>query len=463
MPTPILATKFHIPQPRPRVVVRPRLIERLNEGLHARLILVSAPAGFGKTTLVSEWVSERMKDEGGRMMEGNAIPRHSRGALKTVVEWLTSLPKSVLDARPLLWVRSATMMLMTGQTTGVEEKLQAAEEALKDAPLDAHSRDLIGQIAAARATLAVTQYQPETVIIQAHRALEYLPAENLTFRFTANWTLSNAYHLQGDRAAANRALTAALAICRATGNMFSTILAISHLGHLQELENQLRLAAETYRRILQMAGDQPLLIVSEARLGLARIYYEWNDLDAAEQHAQQGLQLAQLYDRVIDRFIISEVFLARLKLARGDVAGAAAMLAETEQSVRQHNFVQRMPEVAAAQVLTLLRRGDVAAAARFVQTHDLPISQARVFLAQGDAARALALLAPLRRQMEARGWQDERLRAMVLEAIALYAQREKDMAVQLLGDALALAEPGGFIHLFVDEGEPMRLLISDFR
>src|SRR5215467_2602646 len=57
MPTPILATKLYIPRPRPNVVSRPRLIEKLNEGLHCRLILISAPAGFGKTTLVSEWVA----------------------------------------------------------------------------------------------------------------------------------------------------------------------------------------------------------------------------------------------------------------------------------------------------------------------------------------------------------------------------------------------------------------------
>ena len=63
--------------------------------------------------------------------------------------------------------------------------------------------------------------------------------------------------------------------------------------------------------------------------------------------------------------------------------------------------------------------------------------------------------------MEAKGWQDERLRVMVLEAIALYADREKDMAVQLLGDVLALAEPGGFIRLFVDEGPPMAQLLSE--
>ena len=59
MPAPILATKLYIPPPRPKIVPRPRLIERLNAGLTAgsRLTLISAAAGFGKTTLVSEWVA----------------------------------------------------------------------------------------------------------------------------------------------------------------------------------------------------------------------------------------------------------------------------------------------------------------------------------------------------------------------------------------------------------------------
>src|SRR5512136_379642 len=57
MSAPILATKLYIPPPRPKVVSRPRLIERLNEGLQRKLTLISASAGFGKTTLVSEWVA----------------------------------------------------------------------------------------------------------------------------------------------------------------------------------------------------------------------------------------------------------------------------------------------------------------------------------------------------------------------------------------------------------------------
>ena len=131
-------------------------------------------------------------------------------------------------------------------------------------------------------------------------------------------------------------------------------------------------ALDTYRRYLQLLGDQPPLSANEVYLGMGRIFYEWNDLDAAEQHGQQSLQLARQYDESIERFVICEMFLAKLKLAREDVAGAAAMLAETEQSVRQNNFVHRMPEFAAAQVRVLLRQGNLTAAADPAGKYELP-------------------------------------------------------------------------------------------
>jgi len=400
-----------------------------------------------------------------RIIQGEGIPLHFRGVVAAILGWLASLPKSVLDARPSLCVRYATLSLVTGQTTGVEENLQTAETAIADtlqgAEPDDKTRSLIGEIAAARATLALTRYQPEAMITQARRALEYLPPDNLFPRIRAIWTLGFAYQVQGDRAAAGQAYTEAIAISQASGNIRMTIVATISLGAIQELENRLYQAAETFRSGLQLAGDHPQPFENEAHLGLARIFYEWNDLKAAEQYGQRGLQLAKQYDRVIDRYILSEVFLARLKLAQGDVAGAAAMLAETEQSVRQNNFVHRMPEVAAAQVLVLLRQGDLVAAAHLAQTHQLHISQTRVHLARGDPSAALALLTPLRQQMEAKGWQDERLKVMVVQAVALHAHGEKDRAAQLLGDALALAEPGGFIRIFVDEGLPMAQLLSE--
>jgi LuxR family maltose regulon positive regulatory protein len=54
----LLSTKFYIPPARPELISRPRLLQQLNDGLHRKLTLISAPAGFGKTTLVSEWVEQ---------------------------------------------------------------------------------------------------------------------------------------------------------------------------------------------------------------------------------------------------------------------------------------------------------------------------------------------------------------------------------------------------------------------
>jgi LuxR family transcriptional regulator, maltose regulon positive regulatory protein len=86
------------------------------------------------------------------------------------------------------------------------------------------------------------------------------------------------------------------------------------LGQLQEAENELFLAGETYRRVLVLAGDPPRPIACEAHLGLGRTTYQWNDLDASEWHVQRCLQLTRQMDSV-DTFAACRVLLARLKLA----------------------------------------------------------------------------------------------------------------------------------------------------
>ena len=58
----ILKTKLYIPPTRPELVPRPRLVEQLNDGLHRKLSIISAPPGFGKTTLVTEWMDNLRVD-----------------------------------------------------------------------------------------------------------------------------------------------------------------------------------------------------------------------------------------------------------------------------------------------------------------------------------------------------------------------------------------------------------------
>lgn len=82
MTTPLLQTKLYAPRVRPGLVSRPRLIARLNAGLRRKLTLISAPAGFGKTTLLSEWT---------QALTGNTPIRTALGAASPlgVVAWLS--------------------------------------------------------------------------------------------------------------------------------------------------------------------------------------------------------------------------------------------------------------------------------------------------------------------------------------------------------------------------------------
>jgi LuxR family maltose regulon positive regulatory protein len=71
VPTPLLATKLHIPSLRPEIVARPKLIERINNGLAQKLTLISAPAGFGKTTLLCAWCEQSPRTVGWITLDHN--------------------------------------------------------------------------------------------------------------------------------------------------------------------------------------------------------------------------------------------------------------------------------------------------------------------------------------------------------------------------------------------------------
>lgn len=188
-------------------------------------------------------------DTAERLMEGDGTPLHLRGVVTPVLNWLDSLPAAVLDGRPSLWVAYASALMLSGQSfSGIEDKLQAAEAALHNAEPDSRTQDLLGHIAAIRATLGIPHNDVETMMTQSRRALELLDPDNHTIRIGAAWTLGYAAQLQGDRAAARQAYADIIAIGRASGDSIYTIAAIISLAQVQETDNQLPQAAENYRR-----------------------------------------------------------------------------------------------------------------------------------------------------------------------------------------------------------------------
>ena len=403
-----------------------------------------------------------------RLMEHKEMPLHLPGVPITILKWLESLPASVLNSKPGLWWKQAAMLMANYQTIGVEEKLQATEAALArktppNAEMDEWTRNLVGKIAVARTALAATLYQAEDTLVYAHRAMEFLHPKNITYRSEATQYIGFARYILGDRDAAELAYKEALSLAQAAGNDENVLMATIRLGQIHELRNQLHQAFETYLKALMMTGEDPPPLATLAYIGLARIYYDWNDLDRAEKYAVQSCQLARLCEQVIDRLISSELFLSRLKITQKDPVSAAHFLTLAENHARQYEYTVRFPDIAAARALLCLYNGDTDTAAQLVQNEDRWLVRAEVLIAQGNPSAALTLVVPYRMQMEEKKWEDQQLRAIMLQALALHLQGEKDSAWQVLEEALTLAEPGGFIRLFVDMGEPMRLMIMDFR
>ena len=393
---------------------------------------------------------------------GNTLPLHMRGEVWPVLDWLSSLPAEELNKRPVLWVIYASALMMVGQLTKIPPKLEAAELALADAKPNGLIRNLHGHIAAIRAFLAVSQHDVEAMRIQSRRALENLDPNNLPPRLGAQLTLGHAHTLSGNRVEAMRIHVEALSASRDIGYRMTINLAMIGIGNLHRMNNQLEASRETYERLLSEAGDPPWPIFGEAHLGLAWIHYQWNDLPRAEEHLRQALELVEQYENQ-DRTVACDWLGACLAMARHDSRGALARLVRTRQGAQNQGFMFHVPDLIAEECRVRVLLNDCDTAAELAEQSDSPKNRARVALARGDASTALALLETPYQEARDNDWLDLQLAIRVLQALAYHAGQQTSEALACLNEALQLAEPHGFLRLFLDEGPALERLLTEYK
>jgi LuxR family maltose regulon positive regulatory protein len=396
-----------------------------------------------------------------RLIAGNGLPLYFRGVTAPVVQWLSSLTPAGLNSQPMLWVVFAWSLLFAGQPAQLEEKLVAAEAALRSAPPDPTCTDTDGQIAILRAWLAVYRNEAEAIYAQASRALQLLSPQNRPARMAAQCALGVAHMFRGERAQASAAFAEVIDAGLSSGNvMFSTVAATALAG-IQATEYQLHAAAATYRTAIQMMGDPSQVLGFEAHLGLAKIVYDWNALDEAQALAQRCSELVELAKSPSE--VGADLLRARLLSARGEDVEAEALLLRAQGPNQAGPLTDRLREAADLRVRLLLRRGEMGAAAALARAHQLPTGLARTLLAQGQGLQALQTIEGHRRSLQSEARTQEAVQALVLEAMVHQAMGRVDQALPLLRTCLAQAQPQGSIRRFVDEGAPMHTLLSQLR
>jgi LuxR family maltose regulon positive regulatory protein len=414
------------------------------------------------------------------LIEGAAEATWMRRGAATFLSWVGALPDDVVRSRPLLCVYHGLALLMSGRP------LEAVESRLQDAMAADATASVSGEIALVRGLIATYRGETRQSLELMRRALERLPEESLFLRSLVAGILGLNYMYQGDVKAATPALEEAARIGQQVGNFMNAVLALCHLAELSMIQGRLYEARARYEQALELVLDdrgREWPVAGVPLIGLGELSREWNDLEAAVRRFTEGIELTRQFG---DIWAISAyTVLAQVKQAQGDPAGAHEAIQKARQlAIRFDATEMDDVRVAAYQALLWIDQGNLEAAARWAEERGLEvgtgadglveavgrvrqpfldefeyIALARLYLAQGRYDQALELLAPLLQKVEDAGWVRFVIEILVLQSLAHQAKGDVEPALAALERALALAEPGGFVRIFVREGEPVARLL----
>jgi LuxR family maltose regulon positive regulatory protein len=398
---------------------------------------------------------------------------------------LQALPAELVRSRPRLCLAQAYGALLSGRLEAVEPLLADAERALADRgdqpqepyePSVGRAVSLLANLPAAitlaPAMLARERGDAERTAEFAQQALTHLTDADRTLRFSAEYSLAVADWLRGRLVEAEQALTALLTEQRAAGAHYLAPL-YRDLGQVQHARGHLGAALRTYQNVWGIASqaDRPLPIAGIAQVGMAEVLYERGELDAALDHATQGVALSRQFGWA-RQLVASLAILVRIRQAQGNRAGALAAMREAQQVQLSPAVVGLLNPLPALRARLALADGQVSEAARWVQECGLDADDepsyprepeylvlARLLLAQQAPNRALGLLERLHTLAAAQGRTGSVIEVRTFQALALHASGDQAAALAALAEALALGAPEGYLRVFVDEGPPMAALL----
>jgi LuxR family maltose regulon positive regulatory protein len=398
------------------------------------------------------------------MVDQNIADMFLRSEVPVLLGWIERLPEQLVHNRPWIDVYRANTLALTGQLDGVDHLLESAERRVD--PADPRAAELLGHIAAVRAYAANLRGDAERTVEMVALTKRHLPEERLTARGMAAYALADVRLAGDDVNGAQEALLEMLCVGETTGELMLTVTALCELAKINMVQGQLHQAKGYYDRAWQWMAEQSGLdsrVRCEYEFGLAGLLCEWNQLDAAYEHAMTGVAYRQRWGGY---WVVGDIPLMRILQARGDVAGALDTLHTVEQVVQTHHF-QMAGTIAfrTARVVQWLAAGDVETASRCAEACNggselEQIALARLRLAQGRAIDAQRLMDRQRGLAEAGGRTGRLIEILCLQALASEAQSHHDAAEATLSRALSLARPEGYVRVFLDLGAPLRKLLA---
>jgi len=395
----------------------------------------------------------------------------------TLSNWLDKLPDAIWQKRPLLCLYRADTLQWTGQREAVETCLQQTEIALQaqgDSFSQLEQNEILGHAATIRAHNALTSGDIPQVLTMSAQALDLLPEGNF-LRVTTSTARGGALWTQGDVIATEQAFRTGYQAGIAGGHWLATVPAACYVGMQQMKQGRLHEAATTYREAIALASKnrkRPFPVGGFALVKLGDILREWNQLDEAGKIICDGVTLCK---KLGQADVLTDAYssLARLQITQGDLDAAAETIAKADQLITQTAIDPfEVCWLDACRVRLWLAKGDVETAVRWANTtgltidsslsyhHDLHhINLLRILVAQQNE-QALPLAHRLLTAAQKAGWTHESIKILLLQSVANQTLNQTEPALANLQQALILAQPGGYVRIFLDEGEPMTPMLA---
>lgn len=404
------------------------------------------------------------------------------------LEWAKVLPDDIVRSRPVLSAGYAWALLDCGKLETGEARLRDAEKCLeKDTSEivvvdEEEFRFLPATIATARTYHSLAVGNIRNAMTYARQALDFLPADEYLRRGTPASLLSLASWTDGDLETADQALVNAMASYKKAGNILYAITGAYAIADMRITLGRLRQAFDVCQQALQLAEGQADFVlwgIVDVYSAMGDLYRELNDFKATEEYLlkARGLGEKSQVPRWRYRWCLAQ---ARLKESQGDLDAAFNLLEEAEANYRRGPMPDVRP-TATLKTRILIKQNKLSEALGWAKGLDLTpsddlgflrefdhITIVRVLIAQykkeqknecfNDATR---LLKRLLGEAETGGRMGSVIEIRILQALLYEAQGDAPPALESLEFALKLAEPEGYIRIFVDEGEAMVRLLSE--
>ena len=427
-----------------------------------------------------------------------AWPAAEEGSIQqaTWLGWVKRLSEELVRARPVLNVWYAYALLGSGEMEAAESRLKDAEQWLVSAdtmkaqletpPVEMvvvdqeQFRYLPATIAVGHAYIAQAFGNISDTVRYASRVLELTEADS--FRHSqASMMLGMTHWASGDLEAAERVFAEYAMKLRTVGNIPDAISTSVVLADIRLALGRLHEAINTLEQLLQFVIDQgePIpLDAADLHRELSKLHLEQGNLEAAAQHLQRSKELGEKAQLPVSRYRLC-IDQARLNETQGDLEGALALLDEAQRLYIRSPLPDFSP-ISALKARIWVAQGSLTKALEWAREQGLSVNDApsylrefehltlaRVLIARhqsdwetGAIHEAIGLLERLLQAAEEGKRMGSVIEILAVLALAHAAQGDIPPALVSLERALTLAEPEGYVRIFLDEGKPMAELLK---